>query len=160
MDDIIEAIITLLETTLGSGYKVVYGRALMPAQSDLPMVCVAPVGTGRDIEGTGGLNTTMYTIDVVLYVDLKQYLDTEDNLDIAHQKSLVTIMEARDPTTRVPLVTSIFGALEANPQLGNLVDILKTPEISYSADAQQIVGSYVVPATIRLVYNQVLPRCP
>lgn len=161
MDDLIEAIITLLETTLGSGYRVVYGKANIPASTDLPMVCVNPINTTRDNFTTGNAEIAHYTIDVILYVDLKNYLDVNtEAIDIAHKKDLVTIMEARNSTTRMPLSTSILGALTLNPQLGGLVDILQTTEISYTGDAQQIVGSYVVPATLRLVYNQMLPRCP
>lgn len=160
MDDLIEAIITLLESALGSGYRVVYGKAVSPAASDLPMVCVNPVSTLRDQQFTGSGNITHYTVEVILYVDLKQYLDvnTED-IDIAHKKALVTTMEARN-TNRTPLTSTILGALEANQGLSNVVDILQSAEISYSDDAQQIAGSYVVPATLRLVFSQVLPRCP
>lgn len=161
MDEIIDAIITQLRTDMGASYTYVYGNYVQPPQSKLPMICVYPIATTRDILGTGGSNKAYMVIEVKVWLDLKDYIDqsTESGV-IQHVKATVQVMERRDPLTSSPVVSSVLGSLEYFSFNNHIVDQMMPLEVSYTEIAQLTEGSYLVPVVIRLTMTQLLPRCP
>lgn len=169
MDNIIEALRQLLETTFGTTYTYMYGRVRVPGQQDLPMICIDPIYTVQGNAGTGDdAFVYRFTVELVLIVSLKDYVDTTpDDLEVKqHKKDLVVKMEERDITDRTLTTNSILRAINedlkfgATSQLKQWVDYMESAEISYNEGAQQSPGSWVVPAVLRMVFVQRTPGCP
>lgn len=169
MDEIIEALRTVLQNRLGSTYRYYYGRPNAIQEQALPAICIAPVATTQTLNGTGD-NNFVYSIviEVSLIVSIKAYMSTApvDQFAIMHTKDIVQKIEARDPTNRVPNSATILKAInddlafDSDSLIMQWADSVDPIEISYNEVAQQLSGSYLVPAVLRLRFNQNTPGCP
>ena len=168
MDNIIEALRTLLQTAFGSSYTYMYGKVAIPGEQDLPMICIDPIYTVQQNEQSGGAFEYRFTIELTLFVSLRDYVDTTpDDGDVKqHKKDLVVKMEARNSVDRALTASTILGAINSDLQFGatsqlkQWVDYMESAEISYNDSAQQSSGSWVVPAVLRMVFIQRTPGCP
>lgn len=170
MDDIIEAIRTILETKYGTQYTYVYGKTVKPGEHNLPMLCIEPVYTTRNPDGIGTNKSFEFrlTVDITLYVTMKEYVEAApvDDEVIQHKKDMVIQFERRNVSDRSLHTNSILGTLDsalafdAVNALKNAADYIESVEISYNETAQQISDSWVVPAVMRIVFIQHTPGCP
>ncbi len=170
MDDIIEAIRTVLETKYGTAYTYVYGKTEKPGEHNLPMLCIDPIYTTRSPDGIGTNKSFEFrlTVEITLYLSIKEYVEitpTDDEV-IQHKKDMAVRFERRNTADRSLHVDSILGTLDsalafdASNTLKNAVDYIESVEISYNESAQQISDSWVVPAVMRIVFIQHTPGCP
>lgn len=98
MNEVILAIIALLEAQFGSTYKkYYYGEVKVPNQSALPFLEVIPLTSRIANAGTGRLSANEYRIQVNIKTTLKKYLKENTNVTtIDHIQDLVEKAEDRD----------------------------------------------------------------
>ena len=172
MDELIQGFMAYLSGELGSQYTYTYGKSLSPGQEgDLPMLCFSPVGTDVRYSGAGSAQMLLYaySLDITLYVSLKDYMDVNPEVDvITHTRDTIQRVEART-SDRVLVEATILGAIykgmraPATPMTPNLrkwADTLESVRISYNEGAQQRSGSWIVPVVLRLTLTARAPGCP
>ena len=152
MNEIIEAIRTLLKTELWVYYKkFYYGEIRVPNQAYLPFIEVIPVGSKVTNRGTGGMVNNEYSIQINVKNTLKKYLKENTNVEtLDHIQDLVQKMEGRDTDTGDLLSTTVLWVLHDNLTLtisGNRkADINGDWDIGY--DEIDLGESYITIATI------------
>jgi hypothetical protein len=156
MDNIMLAIQSILQTNLGSGYRVIYGDDI-PGLTEFPYIAVENVNTTYVRTGTGGLAQNTSVIQITAKVNLKDFM--QDNTDVtiqAHRQELIKIMEERE-TNGVPKTSSVLGALYQDLSLGGIVSTIQIGTIQY--DTSNAEGSYIRTATLNIETTQQLPFC-
>ena len=95
MNQVIEALRTLLRNTLGSTYKkYYYGEIRVPNQAFMPFVEVFPISTTATNRGTGGMMNNEYRIQINVKSTLKKYIQQNTNVEkLDHVYDLVEKVE-------------------------------------------------------------------
>lgn len=116
MNEILAELQSIFTTAFGATFKKYFiGKIEVPAQSQMPLLCVIPVGTLQKRSGTLR-DDTRYTIAIEIITTLKKYLDATagegNKLDTL--EALISFVENRDSD----------GVLEASTVMGILTDNL------------------------------------
>lgn len=136
MDDIITAIITLLQKNLGAQYKkYFYGEVRVPEQVYFPFIEVIPMSSKITNRGTGGMTNGEYSIILQIKSSLKKYMGgTKGNEKLDHIQDMVKRIENRNDNGTIKSDT-ILGVLHDNLQLviseTRRADIVGDWDISY-----------------------------
>lgn len=147
MNEVILAIRTLLNTTLGSIYKkIYYGEIRVPNQVDLPFLEVIPMSSSVTNRGTGGMMNNEYQIQINVKSSLKKYLKSNTNVEVLeHIQDLVKKVESRDDDGNLESNT-VLGVLHDNLQLSTTANINGDWQISYGE--MDLGDSYITMASI------------
>lgn len=133
MGEIIQAILSLLETNLGSEYTYYFGEVKVPAKTNFPLIEVYPASTVDMVTGTGGMRTIECDVKVCLKVHRKDYFDGDTSRKtVKFMEDLIRRMEQRD-VHGVPTDSTILGIIQKNSnlQLGGAAHITDPFHISY-----------------------------
>lgn len=136
MDDIITAIITLLQQNLGAQYKkYFYGEVRVPEQVYFPFIEVIPMNSKITNRGTGGMTNGEYSIILQIKSSLKKYVGgKKGNEKIDHIQDMVKRIENRNDNGTIKSDT-ILGVLHDNLKLviseTRRADIVGDWDISY-----------------------------
>lgn len=95
MNEIVEAVRTLLRENLGASFKkYYYGEIRVPSQSMMPFIEVVPMGSNLRNRGTGGMMENEFQVVVTVKNTLKKYLNQSGQSEtLEHVKDLVEMME-------------------------------------------------------------------
>lgn len=117
MNEVILAIIALLEAKFGKQYKQYYfGEIRVPAHMTFPFVEVVPLASKIDNRGTGAMTDNEFRIAITVKTTLKNYLATSSAERMKHVQDLVKRMEERNTDGTIK-DTTILGVLHDNLQL-------------------------------------------
>jgi len=159
MDDIIIALKALLAAAMGTTYTYYYGENKVPADADLPLIEVIPVGTSMEVSGTGGQRRFEHTIHIGVKLRLQDYVQENTNVTtVAHVQDLVKIMEERNSNGTLKSAT-ILGVLSENLQLSPTAKIAKITnkhDVSYDVTPAQ-GGKWLIHARLELSILQLIP---
>ena len=147
MNEIIEAIRTLLKDTLGATYqKYYYGEIRVISQIVLPCIEVIPLTSTITNRGTGGMANNEFRVQVNIKNTLKKYLGgKKSDTVLEHVQDLVKKMEDRDSDGNIKSDT-VLGVLHDNLQLSNTANINGDWQITY--DEIDLGDSYITFASI------------
>ncbi len=149
MNEILIALRTLLAATFTTT-KVFIGKQKIPAQDDLPMISVYPIGERISRSGTLRDNTE-FDIGIEVMVNIKTYYDMVngqgDQLDA--QNAIIAMAAARDSDGDLSAGT-IMSVVNANLSISGKVLFTDKIEINYDEymDANKFpVGKQVIKFT-------------
>ena len=147
MNEVIEAIRSLLESQLWSTYKKYYYWDIkVPNQAMLPFVEVVPGVTNINNRGTWRMSDNEFVIQVRVKNTLKKYLKENTDVEVLeHTQDLVKKMEDRDSDMNIKSAT-ILWVLMDNLNLNNKVHINDNWNIVY--DEIDLWDSYIVFASV------------
>ncbi len=147
MNEVIEAIQTLLSTTLGSTYKkYYYWEIKVPNQKMMPFIEIIPLTSNITNRGTWWMLDNTFQIQVTIKSTLKKYLQENTNVDtISHMQDLVKKMEDRNTDWTIKSNT-VLWVLHDNLQLNSKVHINDDWNITY--DDIDLWESYIVFAAV------------
>ncbi len=124
MNEVIIALQTLLQSSLGASYKkYFYGENRVPEQVYFPFIEVIPLGTTITNRWTGGMLNSEYNIQINIKTSLKKYLKQNTNNQILdYVQDLVKRVEERnvDGTFKTGTIMQI---LHDNLNIINTVNI-------------------------------------
>lgn len=158
MDDIITAIITLLQQNLGAQYKkYFYGEVRVPEQVYFPFIEVIPMTSKITNRGTGGMTNGEYSIMLQIKTSLKKYVGgKKGNEKLDHIQDMVKRIENRNENGTIKSDT-VLGVLHDNLKLviseTRRADIVGDWDISY--EEADLGESYVVMATIGFTVKRI-----
>lgn len=152
MDDIIQAIITKLETAI-TGWRVIYGNAPQEPDAYLPMISVSPVNTTFNVRGTGGLRDENQSIRITAIVDLKEYYQSANSTEVDHTIALVQVMESRG-NDGLPEANTILGVLNNDLSITGSVGTI----LEFVIDYDTIPTSRYATATLTILTSRILPN--
>lgn len=158
MNEVIEAIILLLQTKLGATYKkYFYGEVRVAEQVFFPMIEVIPMSSKINNRGTGGMIDSEFSVMITVKTSLKKYVGSKKaNVSMDHIRDMVERIEKRNADGTLQSST-ILGVLHDNLQLtiGNnrRADINGDYDISY--EEADLGESYIVRATIGFTVKRI-----
>lgn len=123
MDELISSLITLLSnqfTTTFRSYE--YGKVVIPANSELPLISVEPVNTVVNNSGTVR-DQSLFTVRVTVHASLKQFLNNDSGSGTVRSalQQLVQWVEDRNTTTRAVKDSTIVAVIRQNITLTGTV---------------------------------------
>ncbi len=147
MNEIIEAIQTLLSAELWSTYKkYYYGEIKVPNQSFLPFIEIIPLSSNITNRGTWWMLDNTFNIQITVKNTLKNHLKQNTNVDtISHIQDLVQKIEDRNADWTIKSST-VLWVLHDNLKLSNTVHINDDWVVTY--DEIDLWESYITFATI------------
>jgi len=147
MNEIIEAIRTLLQNTLWGKYKkYYYWEIRVPNQAFLPFIEVVPIWTNITNRWTWWMMNNEYSIWITIKNTLKKYLKQNTNVEaLEHVQDLIEKMEWRNDNWDLKDDT-ILWILHNNLQLSTNANINWDWNISY--DELDLWDSYITFATV------------
>ena len=147
MNEVIEAIKTLLETELWSTYKkFYYWEIKVPNQVMMPFIEIMPLTSNIENRGTWWMLNNDFNIQITVKSTLKKYLKENTNVEtIAHTQDLVKKVEDRNADWTLKDNT-ILWVLHNNLQLSSSVHINGDWVVTY--DEIDLWESYIVFAAI------------
>ncbi len=150
MNEVIEAIRTLMKNTLGAKYKkYYYGEIRVPNQSLLPFMEIIPIWSKITNRWTGWMLSEEYQIQINVKDTLKKYLQSKtDNETLKHIQDLVKKIEDRDSDWNLESST-VLWVLHDNLQLSNTANIVWDWQITY--DEIDLWDSYITLASISFI---------
>lgn len=117
MNEVVLAIINLLQAKFGAQYKQYYfGEIRVPAQMTFPFLEVVPLSSKISNRGTGAMTDNEFRITITLKTTIKNYLATGPAERMKHVQDLVKRMEERNTDGTIK-DTTILGVLHDNLQL-------------------------------------------
>lgn len=133
MNEILDQLRTTLSTAFSTTFSTYFkGKQVIPAQDDLPMLCVYPISMNQSHSGTVR-DKVVYNIGIEIQVSIKKYLDMSsgqgtqlDTLD-----ALIDLVEERE-TDGDAKATTVLGIINANLTIGNKVLYTDNVQIDYS----------------------------
>jgi hypothetical protein len=155
MDDIIQKIIDLMQSELGSNYKkYFYGENLVPEQAIFPFIEVIPTTTSIENRGTGGMKDNEMNIRINIKDSLKNFLSTNTDVSkVSHMQTMVKRMEERSSGDFRD--KTIMGVLSNNLTLEGLVQKIGSWEISY--EVLPLDGSYIIISSVEFRASLISP---
>lgn len=147
MNDVLEAIQTLLSTTLGSIYKkYYYWEIKVPNQKFMPFIEIMPLTSEIQNRWTWGMLDNNFTVQVTVKNTLKKYLKNNTDVDtIDHIQDLVKKVEDRNTDWTLKSNT-VLWVLHDNLKLNDKVHINWDWNIVY--DDIELWESYITFASI------------
>lgn len=147
MNEVIEAIVTLLQTKLGNTYKkYYYWEIKVPNQSFMPFIEVIPLNSDIVNRGTWWMLDNTFQIQVTIKNSLKKYLKQNTNVEtLDHIQDLVKKMEDRNSDWTIKSNT-VLWVLHDNLKLNATVHINGDWSIVY--DEIDLWESYITFASI------------
>jgi len=147
MNEIIEAIQTLLSTKFWSKYKkYYYWEIKVPNSKYMPFLDIAPLTSLVENRWTWGMANNTFQIQIRVVSTLKKYLKQNTNVQtLDHMQDLIDQVEWRN-ADRTLKSDSVLWVLHDNLQLSSSVHINGDWNVAY--DEIELWESYLVYATI------------
>ena len=147
MNEVIEAIQTLLSNALWSTYKkYYYWEIKVPNQKNLPFIEIMPLWSNIINRGTWWMADNTFNIQITVKNTLKKYLKQNTNVNtVAHIQDLIKKIEDRNADGTIKSGT-VLWVLHNNLQLSDTVHINDDWVITY--DEIDLWESYITFATI------------
>jgi len=147
MNEIIEAIQTLLSTKFWTKYKkYFYWEIKVPNQNFMPFLDIAPLTSLVENRWTWWMADNTFQIQIRVVSTLKKYLKQGTNVEVLdHMQDLIDQVEWRN-ADRTLKNDSVLWVLHDNLQLSSTVHINGDWNVAY--DEIELGESYLVYATI------------
>lgn len=155
MNEVILAILTLLEASLTTTYKkYYYWEIKVPNQAFMPFIEVIPVSTNITNRGTWGMANNEFSIQINVKSSLKKYFtENTDKEILGYLQDLVEKVEDRDTNWNLKS-TCILWILQDNLKLSNTVQINWDWNVVYNEI--NLWESYITMASITFTCQKII----